>query len=523
MGYYSPETQALADLFPASFRLRQDPFSVGQQVLNPAGQHLADFKRQLRRSRRSCSINTFPLDTLDQLYRVYLGPDFTFARTASDPRIVQWRRPTITGTINLQPFPVGVITTLEEMEDAIPSRLTAGATVTLGPEILGATPISQLASADFDLPSIPGRLYLTLAGTTNIGLMQGGKLLPIQVFLSGITTKGTTEDEIITFPGNLTLSTRKHYQQVLGIKVINANPDATLALSGAEHVFDHHLDPDFAISVNRQDQYVIWDINGTVLNCQYFIMLEQEEAVLQPNLSWQLQNENGQNLTGATVMSLMPGKNYFAAVNGKKLFFYDKRLEYPPKTALAHLQNRTDNCQAVIDADTFFALPGDTFSLRAYQPSQIRNVTSYFWQVAPPGQNLQPYKIVNGSLVLADDMTQAMMRNSATMDWKLPKDYLSLDLNQVGYWAITLTTTYQDGSQSTDARLIGALAKTPMATFAHGLGDFNNVFTDDDGRLCLMNQNGAIPLKFFYDLALVDYEKKLIYLRDRYDAIEVTP
>ncbi len=523
---YCPETQAMADLFPESFRLRQDLFSVGQQLLNPAAQQLASFKRQLRRNRQSVFLSTFPLDTLDLLYRIYLGPDFQFARTANDPRQIQWRQPTIVATIGVQTYPVAIINpnTIGDFEQALPNRFQIDQTLTLNTEVLAVTLVGQLNQAVFNLPDVPGYLYLTLAGAGNAGIMQGDRFLPIQVFLSGITTKGTTEDEIFTFPGNLTLRTQKRYQQVLSIKAINVNQDATLALSGAEHQFDQHLDLDFSISVNRQDQFVIWNLDeNQTLNCQYFVAMEQQEVVLSPYLSWQLLDEEGAGLAATSALSLVPGKDYLAVVSDEQLLFYDKNLEYPDKPTLALLQQRTDNCQAVIDADSFFALPGDAFPLRAYQMAQVRNITSYTWQVAPPGGVLAPYLPVSGILTPVPFASDALIRNTVARDWQMPKDYIYLNLNQAGYWTVALTCTYQDGSQTTDVRLIGALAKNPIASFSLGLGNLENVFVDDAEHLWVVSSGLASQINFYRDVALVDYEKKLIYLRELYDSLEVIP
>jgi hypothetical protein len=68
--YRSYLTQDLANDFPAWMHLRQNPRSVGQQLMASIANHLEGVERDLEKNIRNKFINTAPTDDVDVLYRV---------------------------------------------------------------------------------------------------------------------------------------------------------------------------------------------------------------------------------------------------------------------------------------------------------------------------------------------------------------------------------------------------------------------------------------------------------------------
>jgi len=110
-------------------------------------------------------------------------------------------------------------------------------------------------------------------------------------------------------------------------------------------------------------------------------------------------------------------------------------------------------------------------------------------------------------------------------DNRLSPLYFQLALSSPGYWGVALETIREDGTKTKDVRLIGALQKSPLVTFdlSAALTALDKVFVDADEHLWIGHGTTAKRLRFHKDLALVDYQKKIVLLYERYDEVEVIP
>lgn len=525
MAYYHHESQAMADLLPANFRMRLDPFSVGQQFLTGAAIHLEHLREQIQHFSDGHFLSTAPLNTLDVVYTVFLGADFQFQPDLSDPRRVSYRVPFIRGLHQGKIYPVTVVPSnnLEGLEKALPTRIGSDKTITLGPEVLPPTPVAALGTASLQPLSVPGYIYITLQGASQRGVFHRGQLFLAQVYLRGITTKGTVEEETLEFPANLTMRSRHRYKELLGVQARYIVPEtATIAVSGAEHHFAAHLDQELVLPVNRQEQYVIWTLEDGILTSSYTALAGEKEVILQPHLRWQLVDDTGEPLIEEADFTLVPRRPWLAVLYQNRLLFYHKLLEYPPLERLELLTRRTDGCLLTIEADRFCYLPGETLEVRALATAKARQILRYRWEVAPPGGPWEIYR--------PDASLQLVPLPPGDTPWLSGLDgpapvYYHLPLDQPGWWGIALTATYADGSTSTDVRLVGALQKAPMTSFdlTDVITDADRIFADSDERLWVAADTEAKRLVLITDAALVDYDNKLIFLKESYDAIEVIP
>lgn len=521
MAYCHPETQAMAALLPAGSRLRTDPFSVGQQFLHGVAGHLSRLWEEVRRFGDGGFLGTAPLNVLDTLYAVHLGEDFQFEQDLADPRQTSFRVPFIRGFHAGNIYPVAVLpgNSLADLEQALPTRVDSDGDRVLGPTVLPPTAVRDLSGAAFAPLSIPGRLYLTLEGMTQKGVVFNGQLQPAAVHLKGITTKGTVEEEVVEFPTNMTVRSRRRYRRILWVKPLNIVPDAaTLALSGAEHRFSLHPDFEFAVPVGRREQYAVWSLKEGVLSASHTVLGNEKEIILSPYLRWRLVDQDGQALP-AEAMAVVPRRPWLAVVHQGRLHLYHKLLEYPEQERLGYLTRRTDGCVLTVESESFCYLPGETAEVMPRQVAPGKEVMRYQWRVAPPGQDLSVYVPQSGVLTPAGGDL-----------WLTPAEapasrYYGLLLTQPGWWVVSLAARYADGSTSTDVRLFGSLQKRPLATFTLEdiLPDADHVFADSDERLWVAAGTAARRLRFRVDAALVDYLNKMIFFKEDYDEVEVIP
>jgi len=527
--HYCPETQALADLLPPTWRLRQDLFSTGQQFLNPAGQTLRSLNDQIKGLQDNSSLSTFRVDGLDTLYRLALGLDFAFVQETNDPRQISWRPPFLRGFIDSNIYEINTLeaNTLEALDRVLPTRIELTDIVAHGLPVLEATPLNQLSQASFEPLAIPGYLYLTLSGLEQKGQIYRSIFYPAQIRITGETTKGTIEEETVVFPANLTLPTRKRYKSVLKVKTLYMVPEtATLTItdaSGGPAAFI--TDTDLVFSVDRQDQYANWSINGNSLQCSYYLPGTEAMPYLESRYTFQLTDPAGVPLSGNCAVYPILHHDFLAVTNGSWLFLYHKLLEYPDQATLAHLKNLTDPCLLAITADRYFYQPGNILQILPWQLAPTQGIIQYSFQVAPPGSPLSPYQPdAANNLTLAGATT--WINNPARKNLQVPALNYNLTLDQPGYWAVALTALYDDGTTSTDVRLFGALQKTPLAAFDLSVSfaeELTGVFVDSQEKLWVKDSSRCGQFNLLYDYALVDYQRKLIYFKEAYDEVEVIP
>lgn len=522
MNYYIPDTQALADLFPPDHRLRRDLFSVGQQFLQGVTGHLRHLRTQLYRWETGRYLQNPPLNLPDTLRLIYLGDDFQFHPDLSDPRRISYRTPFLRGITQGQIYPIQVLPNnhLEDIENTVFTRIASDLTKTVGPEVLPPTPVAELHQATLQPLTFPGHVYITLQGSTQLGSWWNQQFFPANLSLRGVTTKGTIEEEVIEFPANLTVRTKKRYLRLLQITPRHIFPDtATLSLSGPEHRYHYHLDESYTIFMNRQEQAVIWALEDGVLSSNYVVLQDEKSLTFNPYLQWQLINSQEQPIP-AQSMAVIPQRPWLGVVYDNTLYLYHKFLEYPSQERLLLLTRRTDGLSLSIEADHFTCLPGQSIEIRAVPTTLARRPVQFRWEVARPGEGFQPYQ-PDTSLILQPS-TEAVWL-PATDERLL--HYYSLPLETPGWWGVALYGRHQDGTVTTDIRLTGALQKAPLAEYPLN-GIISNpeyLFVDSDEYLWVVSGNTAKRLVCILDAALVDYERKLLLLTHTYDEVEVIP
>ena len=100
-----------------------------------------------------------------------------------------------------------------------------------------------------------------------------------------------------------------------------------------------------------------------------------------------------------------------------------------------------------------------------------------------------------------------------------------LDISQIGEYILGATIVYTDGSTQTIRKIVGVKSKRPSRTFS--LIDLNignsveGLFFDSDQKLWIKANSNYYEIGIHKDVALIDYNRKVIYLHENYESLTV--
>jgi hypothetical protein len=468
------------------------------------------------------TLERYPIKDLSNLYRLYLGDNFQFAQNIYSPKLVAYDSIYIIGRANSVSYDVLLVASLEELENVLPTRLSAGTSLTMNLPVLAATAVGSLPSATFNRPTLPGYLYLTLANSEYAGMRQGENFFPNEIVIIGITVRGLEETEIVTFPGNMMIKTAKRYTRITKVISRYIQPStATIQIDDAVSISQNILDTEFIVNIDRQDHQIIWNLDNMVLSSQIASAVGLQAVELITDIAWQLGDDTGTALTGTGDLAFFPRTNYLVVLNDNVLHFYDKRQSYP-SSVISNLKEQTNNCLVVLDSSTWNCLPDEIVAFRPVFHLLGRNVRQFRYRIAAPGSSFDFYKKSGDQLVISTNMESWIYNDP--VDFKLPQEYLSITLDTPGYWTVALDVIYDNGEMSTDVRLIGCLVKSALVSLSlpEELDPMGKVLIDDSNCLWVADDTTVYQINLHYDYGVLDFGNKTLYLLERYDQIEVS-
>jgi hypothetical protein len=527
--YYYQESQACSSLFPIGSRIREDKWSTGQQFISNPAKSLAHVRELIRANTDGTNLSTVHLNEIDTLYTLYLGGNFEFSPELDDPREFSYRVPFIRGQINTTWYPVNVCepNNLETLDKTLPNRWSVAKTLTLGQQVLASTAVKDVVGATLQPMSVPGYVFISLTGSTQRGINFKDTLYPSTVIIKGLTTKGTIEEEVVEFPCDITLRSKKRYSKIISVRPIHIVPDtALISVKTADGHPQYHVDLDHFIALDRNEQYPFWNLfSDSVLECSYLIPGDEKSFTLTPLYRWNLIDDTGAIPTNSD-FCIMPHCPYIVLASGTKIHFYHKFLEYPTQERLNLLVGKTDGCLLTIDSSDFFPLPQDTIELSAAIGSSARKAQHFRWEIATPSSSVfVPYgDDGNFNLVSGVGINDSWIGVNY-IDNEYKPQFFNLLIDEPGDYLVALIASNQDGTISRDIRLVRGMEKEPVLTFNFStlIDNIDNVFVDGDENIWVADGSEATCLKFHKDMALVDYIKKVVVLHERYDEVEVIP
>jgi hypothetical protein len=407
-------------------------------------------------------------------------------------------------------------------------------------DVLSATQISiGKLVATYDEPLVPGQLYLTIAGLEKFGYKDDRIDVPGYIELKGTTVKDSEETERIPFSFDATLLTRKFWREISEVHIYNIEPEnATLTISSVAGTMQQIPDQGYIDYDTIGGRSSFWELEEYNLQTLLQQLLPVSKVVeTEPTMGfqldvfreWLLVNATGFAIDYADVVDYAIEKYrpyLYVLTSDSMLNIYNKLPEYPDLNSMRLLKNRTAGPKTVIYASYEEGVLGDQIRLSAKVLTKSKPVAFYYIQGAKPHHDGELQYISTEGVWGATIKESRVSMVTPTVNPPY-KPYL-IDLEEGGCYTFVLTTRYSDGTEDKDVKIIWSRYKMPIASFDLMAVDATlttprALCFDYNHRLWLGGSFGT-DFKFknvnlHADLMLIDYDKKLLYLREEYGRV----
>lgn len=516
--YHHPETTKLVALLPEDWRWRWDPYSIGQQFLNPLASRLADVSAYSHRHLNNLYLETHYLDYPRTGY-IFNLQDYVFQQPQEDPRQAGWRLPTVTATLNNQTIPLTVLTEPDQILSLLPQRITFSSPFSAPSPILNNATLAQVAALSPVLLSPPSPIYI-ITNLQSSALCFKGKTVRPQFRIAGINAAGQAWAEVVTLQMGNWGWTRRAFQQIQSVRVEGLlNQDVRVTIGAYNLPLPYRLDFELSIPIGRDKYRCAWQLDNSVLRRCYLTAEGTEIPSLNDDVRMLLVDEDGDPILPLDIAPIRH-RPWIAVLTAENLYLYSKFVPYPSPQELAVAHERTDPCLVRIHCDNFWHLPGENLYCHANPQYGDQIGLHYSWSVAPPGGSFQPYRPNNGILVPTSEKVWIAGYNQQGKwlyaQWSLP-------LNTPGYWRIRLDAMSSTGCTSTDTCLVGAIRQHPLKRFILPETITPVRLANLRQQLLIVdNEDHVHPVNFHYDAALINIQQHTLFCWDQYDSLEIT-
>jgi len=201
------------------------------------------------------------------------------------------------------------------------------------------------------------------------------------------------------------------------------------------------------------------------------------------------------------------------------VYIYNTDIPYPD---MSKLHGKQYDAPSVIEPSSYWVIVGEEVEINYIwrRPTQSF-VRHRAWVTKPDGtkRSLEegmevPYHTDNTSWIFGEPHGRAIR----------PSEVFTLD--QRGDYVFSLECFYGDDTSSVDKRIVSTLYKTPEASFS--LWDLGfrvpivGIDIDSEYKIWLLDSNNfKHEITPHYDKMIIDFKRKRIYFRERYDQIKV--
>lgn len=551
--YYYRFTQAIANRLPDWTRGQADKYSVIQQFLNVAGKELEEQVESMKRALNSMFLRTMDMRAIDLTYQIELPYSFEFEYDFTDPTNPRPKPPDVWGIMNGNIYEISAVA-----DNDINSFWyePIGDRVSLGPdeETFASGDTSKLATGDvlaatevnigklvatYNEPLIPGQLYVTISGLSKFGFKNDRIDVPGYVELKGVTVKDSEETERIPFSFDATLLTMKFWKEITDVIIYNIEPeDATITITsvaGAMQQIPDRSYTDYDTVGGRPSYWELEENNSQAVLQQLLpvsrVITDEPRTGFQLDVfrEWLLVNANGFAIDYADVVdyTIERYRPYiYVLTSDGMLNIYNKIAEYPDLNSMRLLKNRTTGPKTVIYANYEEGIIGDQIKLSAKVLTKSKPVSFYYIQGAKPHHEGELQYISTAGVWGATIGESRVTMLTPTVN--PPYKPYTITLEEGGCYTFVLTTRYIDGTEDKDVKIIWSRYKMPIASFDLMAADATlttprAICFDYNHRLWVGGSYGSDfkfkVLNLHADLMLIDYDKKLLYLREEYDRV----
>lgn len=533
--------QELANIYPWWTKIRSDDQSLGFQLLNALAKPMDEMDKQLETMKKNEFLSTVNLDEIDITYKVQLPLDFEFEVDDEGYLLPTSQAPTVQGLVITEDpvFSGYVDVTLADFNDiesfwytSIPNR------VTLLEEATGETDLLSQAASSFpwsgtlehhlvDDNEGGGRIWVeTTSGIQYITKNDENEVLRGRVVLKGVTRKGLEEEETIVFPWNEKQPSLKEWRRLTEVNVFDMEDGVNVAIRSA----DFNQPPywswyNLRVSDNRSKIDELWQLgeDNNKLERVGLITDEWQQALLgfsdkETKDSWDIIGTNWDvSITGVD-MAVQPfTERAWVITDNGLLYCYD--LEDTMASGVDYLQPRSSGPLAQIECSTRRINLGDDIVFTPWFARPIKEIKRYrFWYQDPNGNK---YGILDGDPVSYTSNFWA----TGIITKRIITDEITITSTLRGEYLIVLETEYIDNTSDSDRILVQVQYKQPLVVM-----DISDIVStpcqgidfDSDQKMWVKANNSFFKLELHTDTMVIDYNSKIIYLKENYNTVKVT-
>ena len=562
MGKKSVLTQEIVNSFPSWSRIRTDPDSNGQRVLNTFANEIEELENITARISSNNHLSTTNLDEIDQIYKVVLPSNFPFLEESSYTDISTYVPPdSISGELDTPDVSaledaigtgasgdLKTVSLVEDgdiktfWEDSFPDSISLGDQVDISKAVSRTIDIVDLDDLDsFQVLEHPlkdnlnrggGRFYFTLVAGYPYLRKEDQRILRSRIVISGETRKGTYESETIVFPWSSTVPSKKEWATITSIIAFDVNQKQTpivkcssrdteglnsyLSIEGDNSSQDDYLSlQNLRTSIERSKVDEFWGLTNTGVLQRIEYSTDNWRLLLKGQMTkiaaerWSLLDKD-LNTLSITDIELVPFKNQFWAVDDTNLYLYS--LDIENNENIESLKDPPDSPGIEIMLDSPDVIPGEKLNIAIFHKRLYKTVSLY------------SLSYLNSAGTRTEILPDTISSNNNRVLCSA-----ELDISANGGYILEATVTYADGTTETAKKLVTVKSKTPLKTFplkggANSLGISgtpSSLFLDSDQKLWVKTEQKFNEIKTHKNLAIIDYKRKVIYLHENYKELTV--
>lgn len=532
MSRKSRVTQELRNGFPDWTRVRTDDQSVGAGLLNAIGLQLEVLNTELFRNFSNFMLTTAYVGELDQMYKFILPNGFEFTLANENSLSPEQLAPTVSGLtssgwVELQPVLSGSIQ--EFWYQALPSRIeeveefpVSGLLVASG---LSTDVSLQLVNSGLFLDN---RLTVVADGDVLVGLDSSRQILRSKVRINGATWKGSSESEDVVFLFSESKLTNKAWDSVDRIQCVDFPSEALV------HVYSHRFNRPYYVDSfetmsqledSRENLPLFWNLTdsntgfSSLQLSRYSVNKATDLLAVKPSIieykTWDLLDTEGGEVTAIDIIPV-PFQQMMYVLTENKLLVFDTYQELPNVSSLTE---NMQNTLIKLEISNDYPVRGEEIEVLALFSRPVKTIVKHRVKIKYP-DGAEFGILEDGTLV---PTTGDFYVYRETSD-RFIRPSMFLELDDYGQHDITLECVYLDGTTEIVQRAILVQAKVALAELdlTYIANPAVGIDIDHQNRLLILDSNNIVHrVKLHYDLMLIDFERKELLFREKYNEIKV--
>lgn len=523
-----------AAYLPPFMKARGDRYSVFRQLFNPIAKKYDETREKLHLRSKALDPDQAALDDPDWLYQYTLGTNEEFSTRVDSSGYLINDVPEVWGIHGFNRVALAATDSFRNLwREALPARFLSTDAGVANTQITGSYSIHDLATIkNLDVP-VPGVIYIWAHSVTNAVKVTNDEFTSVDILIKGQAPEGLEQEELISVLRSEVLQTQKPWGKIERVRLVSAPDDATaeIALLNFTPRISTKVDP----LIQRDGEELIqWEIGfdstGTYIDRQssgqgFVLDLARGEDTFHTNERLRLLNSSAADVT-LTDFSIDPTSFYVWGVDATRLYVWDRREDLPTNMSYLTGSSKSPEVDFHIARYSFSEDTGggveSTISIELDPARGINPVRRWYWSgVSPSGS----------SLYLGETNTF----DGVAPNWKgnrLPVQYFGIQESDfditiagTGSYIVELNIEFMDGSTEVVKKLVNIQALTALAEYKldHLIsGDgVNRVTVRPDGDIFVSSAGSAWRLSPMFDTFMTDYNAQAIFIREKFDQIEV--